>query len=219
MPTLVGDALDAVLLPGDELLDHGHLFKALFPRAGNGGRQARRALHLGDAAAAGAVGRFDDERIAQPLQRIQPVTRPYQDRTGGRVPRRSKRLAHLVLVGGFFAAAHAVAGQAHLFGHIVDGHSRQVAGDGADAVDADLAADAQDLLFFHDADGVETVGHPLPHVAGRPGKDVRLAAQVFGFLDQRRLQIGRPDDRQLFHSRPPAFLCRIFLYYSTVACK
>ena len=201
---LVGDALHAVLLAGGKLLHQRHLLKTLFTGADNGRLQPRRALHLGNTAAAGTVGGFDDQRILHTAEHRKIGFRADEHRTGRRVARGLKCLPHFVLVGGLFAAAHSVARQPHFFGHVIDGYGRKIAGNGADSVNADLPAFFQNGVFLHNADGIKMVRHLLSHIVRSPGKHMGLAAHILCFLNQRRLQVGRANDCQSFH--PFSFL-------------
>ena len=104
-----------------------------------------------------------------------------------------------MLVGGKLCALHGVAHQPHLRGNIVDGDDCQIGGDGTDTVNADLTALVQDLVLFHNADGVKTVGAFFAHIPCRPGKHMGLDPHAFCLLDQRLLQIGGTDNGKFFH--------------------
>ena len=85
-----------------------------------------------------------------------------------------KRLTHQVLVCRAQRTLHRIAGQPHLFGHIVYRQHSEVRRDGTNAVNPDLTAFVQYLFLFHYADGVKMIGGSFAHIVSRPGKHMGL---------------------------------------------
>ena len=218
MRALPAHALDAELVALGELLDERLAPEALLEGLAKGGGHGAGlvvGLDLGHAAAAGAVGGLDDERVGEAvlagvegvelgLGQVHGVAllggvflERDEQALGGGVAGRLEGAPHEVLVGGALHAGDGVARERELLGDVADGHRGEVARDGADAVDADLAADADDLVDLGDADGVEDVGGGLAHVAALPREGVDLAALLLGALDERHLEVGGADDGEL----------------------
>ncbi len=201
MDAVPGDRFDADFAAFDELLDERLLGQRLAQRPFHCGRDVGRVQHLGDPAAARAVGRLDDDgRSKVATGRVGRRRHEHESRT--RQTARRKRLAHQMLVGRARRDVERIAHQPQAVGNVVDRHGGQIRGDGGDALRTDLASFRHDRFLFHDGNGIEAIAQFPADGALLPGEHMGFDAHLPGFENERHLKVTGADNQELrFHRR------------------